>query len=100
MFPSGHDHDCHYSRSFFLGGGAPRRGGGGGRILRGLPYGNSRRLGPPLEGALCGGQPTGMARRNTGRRGRLHLKGLRGGQTSQALPLLVERERRQVQDTQ
>jgi hypothetical protein len=49
---------------------------------------------------LCGGQPTGMARRSTGRRSWLRLKGLRGGQTSQALPSLAERERRQVQDTQ
>jgi hypothetical protein len=55
---------------------------------------------PQLEGALRGGQPTGMARHSTGRRNRLRLKGLRGGQTSQALPSLAERERRQVQDTQ
>jgi hypothetical protein len=49
---------------------------------------------------LCGVQPTGVARRSTGCRGRPRLKGLRGGQTSRALPLLAERERRQVQDTQ
>jgi hypothetical protein len=42
---------------------------------------------------LCGGQPTGMARCSIGCRGRPHLKGLRGGQNSQALPLLAERER-------
>jgi hypothetical protein len=41
-----------------------------------------------------------MARRSTGRQSRLRLKGLRGGQTGQALPSLAERERRQVQDTQ
>jgi hypothetical protein len=48
---------------------------------------------PPPEGALCGGQPTGMARRSTGCRGRPRLKGLRGGQTSRALPPLAERKR-------
>jgi hypothetical protein len=42
---------------------------------------------------LCGGQPTGMARRSTGCRGQPRLKGLRGGQTSRALPLLTERKR-------
>ena len=54
---------------------------------------------PPAGGALCEGQPTGMARRGTGRRSRLCLKGLPWGQTSQALPSLAEREKRQVQDT-
>jgi hypothetical protein len=34
-----------------------------------------------------------MARRSTGCRGRPRLKGLRGGQTSQALPPLAERKR-------
>jgi hypothetical protein len=34
---------------------------------------------PLPEGALCGGQPTGVARRSTGYRCRLRLKGLRGG---------------------
>jgi hypothetical protein len=48
---------------------------------------------PPPEGALCGGQPTGMAHRITGCRGRPRLKGLRGGQTSRALPPLAERMR-------
>jgi hypothetical protein len=55
---------------------------------------------PPLEGALCGGQPTGVARRSTGYSGRPRLKGLLRDQTSRALPSLAERERRQVQDTQ
>jgi hypothetical protein len=68
--------------------------------LGGLPHGNPCRLGPPPEGTLCGGQPTGVARRSTGSRGRTRLKGLRGGQTSRALPPLAERERGQVQDTQ
>jgi hypothetical protein len=66
----------------------------------GLPRGNSCRLGPPPEGALRRGQPTGMLRRSTGRRSRPCLKSLRGGQTSQALPPLVERKREQVQGTQ
>jgi hypothetical protein len=61
--------------------------------LGGLPHGSSCRLGPPPEGALCGGQPTGMARRSTGCRGQPRLKGLRGGQTSRALPPLAERKR-------
>jgi hypothetical protein len=39
------------------------------------------------------GQPTGMACRNTGCRGRPRLKGLRGGQTGRALPPLAERKR-------
>jgi hypothetical protein len=34
-----------------------------------------------------------MARRSTGCRGRARLKGLRGGQTSQALPPLAKRKR-------
>jgi hypothetical protein len=42
---------------------------------------------------LCGGQPTGVARRSTGCRSRLHLKGHRGGQTGRALPPLAERKR-------
>jgi hypothetical protein len=68
--------------------------------LGGLPHGNSCRLAPPPpEGALCGGQPTGMTRRSTSSRGRPRLKGLRGGQTGRALPPLAEREREQVQDT-
>jgi hypothetical protein len=58
-----------------------------------LPHGNSSRLGPPLEGALCGGQPTGLVRRGTGCRSQPHLKGLPGGQTSRALPPLAERRR-------
>jgi hypothetical protein len=58
-----------------------------------LPHGSSCHLGPLPEGALCGVQPTGMARRSTGCRGRPRLKGLRGGQTSQALPPLAERKR-------
>jgi hypothetical protein len=58
-----------------------------------LPHGNSCRLGPPLEGTSCGGQPTGMVRRSTGCRGQPRLKGLPGGQTSQALPPLAERKR-------
>jgi hypothetical protein len=41
-----------------------------------------------------------MTRRSTGRRSRLHLKGLRGGQTSQTLPPLAEIKREQVQGTQ
>jgi hypothetical protein len=72
----------------------------GGVILRGLPHGNSRRLGSPLEGALRGGQPTSMTRRSPGRCSQLRLKSLRGGQTSRALPLLAERKREQVQGTQ
>jgi hypothetical protein len=70
--------------------------------LGGLPHGSSCRLGPPSEGALCGGQPTGMVRRSTGCRSCPRLKGLHGGQTSRALPSLAERkrEREQVQDTQ
>jgi hypothetical protein len=67
--------------------------------LGGLPHGNSCHLGPPLEGALGRGQPTGVARRSTGRQSRLRLEGLHWGKTSQALPPLAERERRQVQDT-
>jgi hypothetical protein len=47
---------------------------------------------PPLEGALCGGQPTGMARRGTSCRSRFRLEGLSGGQTGQALPPLAERK--------
>jgi hypothetical protein len=42
---------------------------------------------------LCGGQPTGVACRSIGCRGRPRLRGLRGGQTSQALPPLAERKR-------
>jgi hypothetical protein len=57
-----------------------------------LPHGNSCRLGPPLEGALCGGQPTGMVRRGTGCRDQPRLKGLPGGHTSRALPPLAERK--------
>jgi hypothetical protein len=58
-----------------------------------LPHGNSCRLGPPLEGALRGGQPTGLVRRGTGCRDQPRLKGLPGGQTSRALPPLAERRR-------
>jgi hypothetical protein len=49
--------------------------------------------GLPLEGVLCGGQPTGMARRGTGCRSRHRLKGLLGGQTGQALPPLAKKKR-------
>jgi hypothetical protein len=49
--------------------------------------------GPPLEGVLCGGQPTGVPRCGTGRRSRHCLKGLLGGQTSRALPPFAERKR-------
>jgi hypothetical protein len=61
--------------------------------LGGLPHGSSCRLGPPSEGALCGGQPTGMVCRSTGCRSCPRLKGLHGGQTSRALPSLAERKR-------
>jgi hypothetical protein len=47
--------------------------------------------GPPLEGALRGGQPTGLVRHGTGCRGQPRLKGLPGSQTSRALPPLAER---------
>jgi hypothetical protein len=43
---------------------------------------------------LHGGQPTGMARRDTSCRSRFRLEGLPGGQTSQALPPLAERKRK------
>jgi hypothetical protein len=46
-----------------------------------------------VEGALCGGQPTGMVRRGTGCAGQPRLKGLPWGQTSRALPPLAERKR-------
>jgi hypothetical protein len=77
--------------------GLPRHDGRSNRgvNLGGLPQGNPRRLGPPPESALCGGQPSSVARRSTGCRSQLRLKGLRGGQTSRALPSLAERERRQ-----
>jgi hypothetical protein len=65
----------------------------GGLNLGGLPHGSLCRLGPPLEGALRGGQPTSVAHRNPGCRGRPRLKGLRGGQTSRALPPLAEKEK-------
>jgi hypothetical protein len=55
---------------------------------------------PPPEGALHGGQPTSVARRNSGRGGRSRLKGLCGGQTSRSLPPLAERKKGQNQDTQ
>jgi hypothetical protein len=55
---------------------------------------------PLSEGALCGGQPTGMARRSTSCRGRPRLKGLRGGQTSRALPPLAERKRASSRHTE
>jgi hypothetical protein len=58
------------------------------------------RPGPPLEGALRGGQPISVACRNSGCRGRPRLKSLLGGQSSQALPPLAEREKGQIQDTQ
>jgi hypothetical protein len=67
----------------------PQQGGQPGRLAPCQPMPH----GPPPEGALCGGQPTGMARRSTGSRGRPRLKGLRGGRNSQALPSLAERER-------
>jgi hypothetical protein len=60
--------------------------------LGGLPHGKSRRLGPPLEGALHGGQPTSLARRGTSCRSRFRLEGLPGVQTGQALPPLAERK--------
>jgi hypothetical protein len=80
----------------------PRHDGRSSRgvTLGDLPHGNSHRLGPPLEGTLSRGQPTGMAHCSTGRRGRLRLKSLRRGQTSRALPPLAETERQQVQNTQ
>jgi hypothetical protein len=61
--------------------------------LGSLPHGKSRRLGPPLKGALRGGQPTSLARRGTSCRSRFCLEGLPGGQTGQALPPLAERKR-------
>jgi len=65
-----------------------------GRVnLGGLPQGNSCRLDPPLEGILCGGQPTGVARCGTGCRSRHRLKGLPGGQTGRTLPPFAERKR-------
>jgi hypothetical protein len=67
--------------------------------LGGLPHDSLCRLGPPPEGALRGGQPTSVARRNSGCRGRPRLKGLRGGQTNRALPPLAEWEKGQSQDT-
>jgi hypothetical protein len=65
----------------------------GGVGLGGLPHGNSCRLGPPLEGVLCGGQPTGMAWCDTGCRSRHHLKGLLGSQTDRTVPPFAERKR-------
>jgi hypothetical protein len=47
---------------------------------------------PPLEGVLCGSQPTGMARRGISCRGQPRLKGLPGGQTSRALPPLAKKK--------
>jgi hypothetical protein len=61
--------------------------------LGSLPHGNSCRLGPPLEGILCGGQPTGVARCDTGCRSRHRLKGLPGSQTGRTLPPFAERKR-------
>jgi hypothetical protein len=65
-----------------------------------LPHGSPCLLGSPPEGALRGGQPTGMARRSSRRSGQPHLKGLRGGQTGRALPPLTERKKGKNQDTQ
>jgi hypothetical protein len=48
---------------------------------------------PPLEGVLCGGQPTGMTHYNTGCRSRHCLKGLPGVQIGRALPPFAERKR-------
>jgi hypothetical protein len=67
----------------------PRRRGQPG----GLPHGNSCRLGPPLEGILCGGQPTGMAWCGTGCRSWHRLKGLPESQTGRTLPPFAERKR-------
>jgi hypothetical protein len=64
--------------------------------MGGLHHGNSCCLGPPLEGALCEGQPTGMARRDTSCGGQPRLKGLPGGQTSRALSPLAERKRKRA----
>jgi hypothetical protein len=50
-------------------------------------------LGPPLEGILCGGQPTGVAWCGTGYRSRHRLKGLPGSQTGRTFPPFAERER-------
>jgi hypothetical protein len=61
--------------------------------LGSLPHGKTRHPGPPLKGALRGGQPTGLARRDTSCRSRFCLEGLPGGQTSRALPPLAERKR-------
>jgi hypothetical protein len=72
----------------------------GGSAKEACPMATRATCPPPLEGALRGGQPTCMARRSTGRRSCLRLKSLCGGQTSQALPPLVERKREQVQGTQ
>jgi hypothetical protein len=72
----------------------------GGSAGEACPVATRAAWAPRAEGALRGGQPTGMARRSTGRRSRPRLKSLRGGQTSQALPPLAERKREQVQGTQ
>jgi hypothetical protein len=62
--------------------------------LGSLPHGKSRRLGPPLEGALRGGQPTGMARHGTSCKSRFHLEGLPGARPAKpCLRLLKERAR-------
>jgi hypothetical protein len=66
----------------------------GGVSLGGLPHGNSCRLDPPLEGVLCGGQPTGMARCSTDCRSRHYLKGLPGARLAEpCLRLLKGRDR-------
>jgi hypothetical protein len=68
-----------------------------GVILGGLPRGNSCRLGPPPKGALCRGQPTGMARRSTGCRGWPRLGARPAGP---CLRLLKERERASSRHTE
>jgi hypothetical protein len=65
----------------------------GGVNMGGLPHDSLCHQGPPPKGALGGGQPTGVARRSTGCRGRPGLKGLRGARPAEpCLRLLKERE--------
>jgi hypothetical protein len=65
----------------------------GGVSLGSSPHGNSCRLGPPLGGILCRGQPTGVARRDTGCRSRHRIKGLPGSQIGRTVPPFAGRKR-------
>jgi hypothetical protein len=63
----------------------PRHDGRSNRrvYLGGLPHDSLCRLGPPPEGALRGVQPTSVARRNSGCRGRPILRAFAGARPAE-----------------